>query len=107
MYKYGLTIKYICKDSSTVKKLENAIAALKLKQNFEVTWTTYEKDQSGRLHTHSLIESNKKILVKMMNLKGYTVCCRPVIYEQGWYNYAHKEIMHCKKYQFVDTSGDG
>lgn len=107
MYKYGLTIKYVCKEESTVSDLESAMVVLQLKQKFDVLWTTYERDSKGVIHTHSLIESKKKILVKLMNLKGYTVCCRPILFEQGWYNYAHKEVMHIKNYNFVDVSDGG
>lgn len=91
MHKYALTIKYIKKDSSE-SDLDHAIACLQAKHSFDVVWTTHELDSKGVIHVHSLIMTNRKIYVPRMNLKGYTVCIRPIIYERGWYDYAHKEI---------------
>lgn len=90
MYKYALTIKYIMKDIDC--HYEDAIAILQRIHSFDVIWTTHERDQKGRIHIHSLIMTNRKIYVPRMNLKGYTVCIRPIIYERGWFDYARKDI---------------
>lgn len=90
MYKYALTVKYVKLDQ-TVGDLEQAICHLQHKHSFEVIWTTHELDSKGVIHVHSLIMTSRKIYVPRMNLKGYTVCIRPIIYEKGWYEYAHKE----------------
>lgn len=101
MYKYALTIKYV-KKGVCDECLEDAIERLRHKHHFDVIWTTHELDTKGVVHIHSLIMTNRKILVSRMNLKGYTVCIRPIIYERGWYEYAHKEINNLK--DIVDSS---
>lgn len=92
MYKYALTIKYLHKGINNVRYLMDCIDKLQVKHPFAIIYTSYELDSRNIIHTHSLIETPFRIFIKRFHIKGYSICLRPIQFEQGWTEYAFKEI---------------
>lgn len=92
LYWYALTVKIQGKDKDPLPSdYHDAIAALKLKQDFTVEEYTLEDDSKNRLHFHGVITSKKKIFIKMLNIKGASVCCKEIFWYDGWVTYINKD----------------
>lgn len=70
--------------------MEEAMDLLRQKHPFITVYSSYELDSRDKIHTHSMIETPRKIFIKRFNLPGYTICCRPIWFEAGWEIYAYK-----------------
>lgn len=97
MYKYALTIKYLHKGCNNIKFLMDCIDKLQLKHPFGIIYTSYELDSKNIIHTHSLIETPYRIFIRRFHIPGYSICLRPIQYEQGWHDYCYKLIQELDK----------
>lgn len=87
---YGFTYK--CNDKKIVDETDYQSILATLHKRGHVIDVIYEKDKSGKLHIHGIVEFERRApLFKTMCPKGFHSKFEELYDIEGWYRYLYKD----------------